>query len=203
MEINLQFFDFGEKIILENEAALLRPLEETDYKNLIHFSLSEPEIWKYSLAQPIGEEGLKNYLKAAVSGRASKTEFPFIVWDKRSRQYAGSTRLYDINASSNCLKLGYTWYGGEHQGTGLNKNCKYLLLEYAFEVLEVERVEFRADNDNLRSICAMKSIGCQEEGILRSDGYKPNGERRNSIVLSVLKSEWLGSVKENLKAKIS
>jgi RimJ/RimL family protein N-acetyltransferase len=96
------------------------------------------------------------------------------------------------------LQLGYTWYGSAFQGTGLNKHCKYLLLNFAFEKMHMERVEFRADNDNKRSIAAMKSIGCMEEGILRSNSIKQDGSRRDSIVLSILKVEWEKTVKERL-----
>jgi RimJ/RimL family protein N-acetyltransferase len=84
----------------------------------------------------------------------------------------------------------------------LNKNCKFLLLEFAFETLQMERVEFRADNDNQRSIRAMKSIGCVFEGILRSNMYKANGDRRDSIVLSILKQEWHSTIRTNLLSKI-
>ena len=64
--------------------------------------------------------------------------------------------------------------------------------------MNMERVEFRADFENKKSIAAMKSIGCKEEGVLRKNFIKPNGERRDSIVLSILKQEWLDEVKENL-----
>jgi RimJ/RimL family protein N-acetyltransferase len=131
--------------------------------------------------------------------RAARKSYAFIVFDKRTNQYAGSTRFYDIQIENASLQLGFTWYGKEFQGTGLNKNCKYLLLEFAFEKLNMERVEFRADNDNLRSINAMKSIGCVVEGILRSNMYKPNGDRRDSIVLSILKNEWNSGVKDKLQ----
>jgi RimJ/RimL family protein N-acetyltransferase len=76
-----------------------------------------------------------------------------------------------------------------------------LLLQFAFETLDLDRVEFRADAKNARSIAAMKSIGCTVEGILRNNCAAPNG-RRDSIVLSILKDEWFGGVKENLKSKI-
>ena len=76
-----------------------------------------------------------------------------------------------------------------------------MLLEFAFEKLELDRVEFRADNNNLRSIAAMKSIGCKPEGVLRSNCASPTG-RRDSIVLSILKSEWHEGVKQNLLQKI-
>ncbi len=117
----------------------------------------------------------------------------------KANKYAGSTRFYDINIPFKTLQLGYTWYGKEFHGTGLNKHCKFLLLSFAFEKLDMERVEFRADNNNERSIAAMKSIGCKVEGVLRS--HQPTrdaGKRRDSIILSILKDEWFGGVKENL-----
>jgi N-acetyltransferase len=83
-----------------------------------------------------------------------------------------------------------------------SKNCKYLLLQYAFENMQMERVEFRADNANTKSIAAMKSIGCAVEGILRSNGFNPVGQRRDSIVLSILKEEWESGVKELLRKKL-
>ena len=68
--------------------------------------------------------------------------------------------------------------------------------------MDMERVEFRADYENKNSIEAMKKIGCIEEGVLRKNFVKPNGERRDSIVLSILKQEWLNNVKENLLNKL-
>ena len=137
-----------------------------------------------------------------MAGRIAEKMYPFIVWDKRTGEYAGSTRFYDINLPFKTLQLGYTWYGERFRGTGLNKHCKYLLLEFAFETMDMLRVEFRADNTNLRSIAAMKSIGCKVEGVLRQDVPKVTGGRRDSIVLSILKEEWLNEVKHNLKAQL-
>lgn len=173
----------------------------SDHANLVHFALNEPEIWTYSLIQANSPEKLKIYIEMALEGRKNKNAYAFSVFDKETNQYAGSTRFYDIQNENASLQLGYTWYGKDFQGTGLNKNCKYLLLEFAFEMLKMERVEFRADNDNLRSINAMKSIGCVAEGVLRSNTFKPNGERRDSIVLSILKEEWNKTVKRKLQEK--
>ncbi len=195
-------FDFEKKVILENEYVLLRSLEQTDFNNLLGFSLNEPELWKYSLVSAAGEDNLRNYIKIALDAREAKKEYPFIVFDKKQNSFAGSTRFYDIQVSQKTLQLGYTWYAKSFQGTGLNKHCKFLLLQFAFETLEIERVEFRADNSNEKSIAAMKSIGCTVEGVLRNHGFKPDGSRRDSIVLSILKKEWFDSVKENLKKKL-
>ena len=195
-------FDFTSDHVLENEVVLLRPLTMDDYSYLLPFAVQEPELWQYSMISAAGSEGLTNYIGVAIEGRKAEKQYPFIVFDKRTGQYAGCTRYYDIQLAEQTLQLGYTWYGKQFQRTGLNRHCKYLLLQFAFEQVEMERVEFRADNTNQRSIGAMKAIGCVEEGVLRSNGRRPDGSRRDSIVLSILREEWLGSVKETLSNKV-
>jgi len=195
--------NFPQNIILEDDHVLLRPLEESDIENLLEISINEPETWEYSLVRANGKENLENYIQLALKAKENKTEIPFIVFDKKSGKYAGSTRFYDINLSFKTLQLGYTWYGKDFRGTGLNKHCKFLLLQFAFENLGMERVEFRADNNNQRSIAAMKSIGCKVEGVLRNHMPTFDSEaRRDSIILSILHNEWFSEVKDNLKAKL-
>ncbi|MFL9484705.1 GNAT family N-acetyltransferase [Chitinophagaceae bacterium LWZ2-11] len=194
--------DFNKNYTLEDECVLLRPLEENDADNLMNFALEEPDIWKYSLLAVAGADNLKRYITGALQAREQQREYAFIVFDKRMQEYAGSTRFYDIQLANKTLQLGYTWYGKKFQGTGLNKHCKFLLLQFAFETLGMERVEFRADNNNAKSIAAMKSIGCTVEGVLRSHMPKHPEGRRDSIVLSILKDEWLGGAKENLKKRL-
>jgi N-acetyltransferase len=191
-------------LILEDELVLLRPLQESDLEHLLPFSMNEPELWKFSLVRANGRENLENYIQIALKARENRSEFPFIVYDKRTANYAGSTRFYDINYGFKTLQLGYTWYGKDFQGTGLNKHCKYLLLSYAFETLGMERVEFRADNGNERSKAAMLSIGCNVDGVLRSNMPTFESEvRRDSIVLSILRKEWYDGVRDHLKKKIA
>lgn len=195
--------DTSAEHVLEDDAVLLRPLSPDDHEHLLPFSVNEPEIWKYSLQRAIGPQGLATYLRTALEARAKGTEFPFIVFDKRTGVYAGSTRFYDINSAFGTAQLGYTWYGRAFQGTGLNKHCKFLLLRFAFETCGLERVEFRADANNARSIAAMKRIGCTVEGILRSHMPDADGGRRSSIVLSMLRDEWHDRVKAALSSQLS
>ena len=196
-------FTFSSNIILEDDAVILRPLQQSDVDNLLEISLNEPETWKYSLVTAAGKENLIHYIQLAIKARENQKEFPFIVFDKKTQKYAGCTRFYDMNLDYKTLQLGYTWYGSAFRGTGLNKHCKFLLLQFAFETLKMERVEFRADNNNERSIAAMKSIGCKVEGVLRSHMPTINSEiRRDSIILSILRNEWFDVVKENLKKKL-
>lgn len=194
---------FDQDIILENDIVLLRNLKEEDFDLLLPFSINEPTLWEYSLVPANSEELLKKYMAIAFQAQQQKTSYPFIVFDKRTQQYAGSTRFYDYQLQHNTVQLGYTWYGKDYQGTGLNKNCKYLMLSYAFEQLGLDRVEFRADSNNERSIAAMKSIGCTVEGILRNNCAKGGGGRRSSIILSILKTEWEQGAKDRLLEKIA
>lgn len=199
----MNIFDFNEQYILEDERALLRPLALSDVELLLRFSLNEPELWHYSVTTAAGYDNLCRYIARAIEDRNQQTSYAFIVFDKATQQYAGSTRFYDIQLTHNTLQLGYTWYGKAFQRTGLNRHCKFLLLDFAFGFLNMERVEFRADDQNERSIKAMKAIGCVEEGTLRQNCSTHRGTRRNSIVLSILKNEWEGSVKAMLSNKKS
>lgn len=196
--------DFGKDYILENDKVKLLPLGVEHYQDLLIYSENEPDIWTYSTmhSSAAGKENLEKYIDLALSGKVKKTEYPFVVLDKLSQKIVGSTRFYNIQEEQKTLEIGYTWYGKDYQGTGLNKNCKYLLLELAFESFLMERVGFIADSTNQKSIAAMKSIGCTEEGVIRSNMFRKNGSRRDSVILSILKDEWFDHVKKQLKSKI-
>ncbi len=192
-------FDFKEKYILENEYVKLQPLENIDFDNLLEYSENEPEIWEFNSGGANGKENLKKYIANAIKNRESEKEYPFIVFDKKSGKFVGSTRFYGIFLEMKIIEIGYTWYGKKYQGSGINKNCKYLMLEFAFDKLEMERVAFAANSKNEKSLNAMKSIGCVVEGVLRNCSTDAKGERIDSTRLSIIKTEWNENVKNNLK----
>ena len=194
--------EFPSNIILQDERVLLRSLQSSDFEWLLPYALNAPDTWDYSIISPAGEQGMRKYIAAALAQREKEIEYPFIVFDKASGRYAGSTRFYDIQLYHLSTQLGFTWYGKEFRRTGVNRHCKWLLLSYAFETWGMERVEFRADARNERSIQAMKDIGCTIEGILRSQLTIERGGRRSSIILSILKEEWEAKVRENLSKMI-
>ena len=198
----LKPFDFTEEIILENERVLLRPLQVSDASLLGHYVNEEPDLWQYSLAAITNTKDLEKYIQAAIEARENKTSYAFIVFDKLLNTYVGCTRFYDIQLNFQTTQIGYTWYSKKCWGTKLNENCKFLLLQLAFDQMGFERVEFRADNNNKRSIAAMQKIGCTVEGVLRNHLPMPNGKRRDSIVLSILKEDWNASLKQALAAKL-
>jgi len=194
--------DFSEKYILENDVVLLRPLEVSDKEVLMEYAINEPEIWKYNSNGGNGKENFERYFDKAIQLFEEKKDYPFIVFDKRINKYAGMTRFYDISNEFKRLDIGFTWYGKSFQGTGLNKNCKYLLLELTFDKLQMIRVGFGANSKNEKSIRAMKSIGCKVEGILRNYSKDADGNVIDAIKLSILKNEWDENAKESLKKKL-
>lgn len=198
----LYIFDPEADYILEDEYVLLRPLQVSDYEHLKTFAVNEPDLWTFSLHNAGSENGMKQFIEKALVAREMGKAYPYIVFDKVKQQYAGTTRLYDLDLSNKCLSLGHTWYGKEFQGTGLNKHCKYLLFEFVFEQMGFERIEFRLDSLNERSMRAIKGLGCTFEGVLRSNSYRPDGSRRDSAVLSILKEEWFAGKRALLKAKL-
>jgi RimJ/RimL family protein N-acetyltransferase len=194
-------FDTRIDVILEDELVLLRPLVQADVANLASYVKDEPTLWKYALTPITTEQEFEQYMATAVEARQLKSAYPFIVFDKLQNKYVGSTRFYDIQLNNSTTQFGYTWYSESTWGTGLNEHCKFLLLQFAFETIGFERIEFRADNRNKRSIAAMQKIGCTVEGILRNHLPTGDGTRRDSIVLSMLKNEW-PKIKEGFLARI-
>jgi RimJ/RimL family protein N-acetyltransferase len=195
-------FDFKENYRLENEKVRLQPLETSDFDLLLSFSENEPEIWEFNSGGANGKENLEKYIANAISQRENEKEYAFIIFDKITGKYVGSTRFYSIFLENKTIEIGYTWYGKQFQGTGINKNCKYLLLEFAFEKLNIERVAFAANSINNRSINAMKSIGCTVEGVLRNSSTDANGKRIDVTRLSILKNEWNDGIKSKLENKL-
>ena len=196
-------FDFKENYILEDDFVKLSPLKIEHVENLIEIA-NETDIWKYSFAKGNGIENLTKYIQSTIDNRKTEKDYPFVVFDKIKNQFAGSTRYCEIVPSLKVIRLGYTWYGKEFRGTGLNKHCKYLLFEFAFEKMGAERIGLGAYIENDISIKAMESVGCKKEGILRGIFPATNGiGRTDGILLSILKNEWDENVKSELKNKLN
>ena len=183
-------FPFDKEIVLENSVALLRPLQFSDINNLLKIATEDKQLLQYS-PQPIFSENLlTEYVKKAVKERENKTRYAFSIFDKRKNKYAGSTSFLNISNVDSRLEIGSTWIGKDFQRSGLNRNCKYLLLSFAFQQLKAERVELKTDERNTASRNAIQKIGGQFEGILRSHTLMYDGFRRNTVYYSILKNEW-------------
>ena len=183
---------------LENNRVKLSLLDLSNYKHLETIAQQKDLIY-YSPSDISTPKKLRDYVQLAVDGYYHKIVIPFIVFDKTTQTYAGSTRFGLINWKNKLLHIGWTWIGHEFQGTGLNVNMKFLMLQYAFETLEFEKVEFRVDDRNNKSRRAVEKLGATLEGILRKDVPMKDGYRRNTCCYGILKEEWPGIKAELLK----
>jgi RimJ/RimL family protein N-acetyltransferase len=174
---------------LENDFVKLSLLDLSNYKHLVDIA-QEKDLLYYSPSDISTPENLKDYVQEAVDAYYHQTAMPFIIFDKTKNAYAGCTRFGLINWKNKVLHIGWTWIGCEFQGSGLNKQMKFLMLQYAFETLDFEKVEFRIDERNVRSRKAVEKIGGTIEGILRSDTVMIDGYRRNTCCYGILKNEW-------------
>jgi RimJ/RimL family protein N-acetyltransferase len=175
--------------ILENEYVKLMPLTLENYHQLISVA-SEPKLVQYSPADIASEEGLKKYVERALDDQEKKDAIPFIIYDKKNKEYAGSTRYMNIDWVNKVLHIGATWIGRAFQGSGLNGQMKYLMLNHAFGPMGFEKVEFRIDQRNMRSRKAVEKLGAIQEGILRENVYLLDGYKRSTCCYGILKQEW-------------
>lgn len=196
-------FDFSKNYNLEDDFVRLSPLTIEHVEELAGLSTDE-SIWTFFLEKGDGIKNLSDYVQSAIQNRKKGIEYPFVVFDKTQNLYAGTTRLYNLIPDLESLKLGHTWYGKAFQGTGLNKHCKYLLFEFAFEQVGAIRIGFGVNAENIRSIKALESVGCTKEGALRDFLPQVNGMGRTDLILlSLLKDEWEESVKRKLSLKLN
>ena len=136
-----------------------------------------------------------SYISSALLQKQNGNEFPFVVIDKKSNKVIGCTRYYNIERDHRRLEIGYTWYAKSFQRTGVNTECKYLLLKYAFEKLHCIAVQFMTDWHNLRSRAAIERLGAKQDGVLRNHRLNADGSFRDTVVFSITDQEWAGVAK--------
>ena len=185
-------------VILTGEFVRLEPLTESHISGLAEVGCDD-RIWRlmvYGLIRT--EDEMRSWVGHLLEGQAAGTDLPFAVIQRASGRVAGATRYMDMHPDHRGLEIGGTWYGLEFQRTLVNTECKYLLLQYAFEVMGAIRVQFKTDVRNERSWRAIERIGAKHEGILRNHMILPDGVIRDSTYYSIIGEEWPGT-KEKLE----
>jgi RimJ/RimL family protein N-acetyltransferase len=186
--------------ILENKRVLLRPLQESDITLLGPVALAQPELFQFMSTFIKSDDDLKRFIGQALSDRIEGKSIPFIIIDKKTNTVAGSTRFGNLEVQHKKAEIGWTWLGKEFHNTGLNKAMKYVMLQYAFETMGLNRVEIKTNEHNQRSRRAIESIGGQYEGLLRNHMINEDGTVRNTVYYSIIKEEWPG-VKDRIFSK--
>ncbi len=180
---------FEQDIVLENDRVILRPLHMNDFETL-NFIAYHTAIWEVGMSLLLEPAHLKEYINLALIERNRKRSYPFLIVDKQVNKVAGTTRFGNISFINKRLEIGWTWIHPDFQRTGLNKACKFLLLQFAFETLQFNRVEIKTDVINQQSRKAILKIGATEEGIFRKHQITSQGRVRDTVYYSILNDEW-------------
>lgn len=181
---------------LEGSHVRLEPLEYSHIPLLLD-AAAFPEIWQYLPFDGTDRGAFEAELKNAVLKRRAGEQYPFAVRRLADGEVVGHTRFFDLYPEHKKLEIGWTWYRPDVWGSGINIECKLLLLTYCFEVLMTNRVQLKTRDANARSAAAIRKIGASFEGTLRKDRLLWDGTTRDSLLFSIINDEW-PQVKEQL-----
>lgn len=182
-------------------AVRLEPMSPAHARALFEAS-RDPGVWLYlPERQPATVDEMATRIEAALAAQRSGLELPFVIVDRAGGGVIGSTRYLDIQPTHKTIEIGSTWLSPAAQRTGVNTQCKYLLLRHAFEPLSAVRVCLKTDARNERSQRAILRIGARYEGRLRRSRVLHDGFIRDTMYYSILDSEW-PEVKSRLESML-
>lgn len=189
------------ELVLETELVQLRPLRAADKTQLVA-AAADGRLWELWYTQVPSAETVDAYVDYALSEQAAGRALPFVVVEKTSGEVIGTTRLCNADTANKRLEIGYTWYASRVQRSAINSQCKLALLAHAFEQLGAIAVEFRTHWHNQASRAAIARLGAKQDGVLRSHRLDPDGALRDTVVFSILDSEW-PTVRKSLQFKLA
>ncbi|SQD76924.1 GNAT family N-acetyltransferase [Moritella yayanosii] len=179
----------------------LMPLQRKHADALIE-AASDGNLWELWFTSIPTAETIDMYIEKALNDHSLGLALPFVVVDNATGDIIGSTRLCEISPENDRVEIGYTWYAKRHQQTGVNTECKYLLLQHAFEQLNVIATEFRTHWHNHVSRAAIARLGAKQDGVLRNHKKDKDGHYRDTVVFSIIDHEW-PMVKHSLNYKMN
>ena len=188
-------------LLLRGRLVELRPLEEDTLEELFGVA-GDRDMWRLTSVDYSDPAVFYPNFRAALRDRALGKAYPFLVCLADSGRIIGTTRFLDIHPEDRKLEIGVTWIASEFWGSGINAECKQLLLAYCFDTLGANRVQFRAKADNGRSRRALEKIGAVFEGVMRQDKIEASGRPRDTAFYSIVREEW-PAVKATLASRLA
>jgi RimJ/RimL family protein N-acetyltransferase len=176
-------------VTLEGRQVCLVPLSHDHHDQLVD-ALGDGDLWKLWYTSIPHPEELRAEIDRRLALKEHGSMFPFAVIAKSTGQAVGMTTYMNIDATNRRVEIGATWYRKSVQRTGLNTECKLLLMTHAFETLHTIAVEFRTHAFNHQSRAAIERLGAKLDGILRQHQVARNGSLRDTCVYSILDREW-------------
>jgi RimJ/RimL family protein N-acetyltransferase len=184
---------------LEGRFVRLEPLREKHAAALTEVAVRMD--WGWMLTTLRSREDVDGRIAEGLKAERRNEDYAFAVVLKRDGEVVGSTSYFGIVPKHKSAEIGYTWYSPDVQGTVVNPECKFLLLRHAFEDWGAVRVQLRTDANNDHSQRAILKLGAKFEGKMRNQGIRQDGSIRDSMLYSIIPSEW-ATVKKGLEARI-
>ena len=177
-----------EAVTLRGEHARLEPLSQAHREGLVE-AAKDGELFKLWFTFIPRPEEMAKEIDRRLGLKAAGSMLPFTVFDAKGA-IVGMTTFMNVDAANRRVEIGSTWYARRVQRTALNTQCKLLLLTHAFEALDCIAVEFRTHFFNQASRRGIERLGAKQDGILRNHQIAPNGTLRDTVVYSIIASEW-------------
>ena len=191
--------DWLQKVELIGKRVKLVPLEVSHKETLLD-AASDGKLWELWYTSVPSFATVEKYIGHALSEQKDKKALPFVVIDTKTDKIIGSTRYMNVEVRNRRLEIGSTWYAKSFQRTGVNTECKYLLLQHAFENLNCIAVEFRTHWFNYKSRNAIARLGAKQDGVLRNHKIDQTGNLPDTVVFSIVDQEW-PTVKNRLNSR--
>ena len=189
-----------EPVTLQGAHARLEPLSQDQCEGLTE-AVRDGELWRLWYTFIPKAEDMAKEIDRRLGLQASGSMLPFTVFDADGK-IAGMTTYMNVDAANRRVEIGSTWYAKRVQRSAVNTQCKLLLLTHAFEKLDCIAVEFRTHFFNQQSRRGIERLGAKQDGILRNHVIAPNGTLRDTVVFSIIASEW-PTVKAHLNYQLN
>jgi RimJ/RimL family protein N-acetyltransferase len=176
-------------ITLSGNHIRLEPMRASHAPALLEAGRDEA-IWAWMPARPLTAETMDGWLEKAMQAESQGREYPFVVVRLEDNRVIGSTRYLDVQEDDRTVEIGWTWYSPDAWGGVVNPEAKYLLMRHAFDDWHAIRVALKTDINNLHSQAAIKKLGARYEGTLRNQRIRLDGSYRDTVIFSVIESEW-------------
>jgi N-acetyltransferase len=186
-------------IVLSGKHVRLEPMAQAHAGALLE--AGKELDWEWMPLRLSTKEAMVRFISEALAAQEKGHVLPFTVFSQNDGSVIGSTRYMDIQPSNKGVEIGWTWYARKVWGTSVNPESKYLLLKRAFEDWKAIRVQLKTDSNNVHSQRAIIKLGALFEGKLRNHMIRLDGTYRDSMMYSIIKSEWPG-VKKKLLQRI-
>ncbi|ROQ28538.1 GNAT family N-acetyltransferase [Gallaecimonas pentaromativorans] len=187
---------FTAPVVLSGQKVQLEPLA-SEHLDGLQQAAQDGEVWRlwYTRVPHPAEMGAEIARRLAL--HQAGTMLPFALRRQDNGELCGMTTLMNIDTQNHRVEIGSTWLAASAQSTGINSEAKLLLLGHAFDTLGCIAVEFRTHFMNHKSRAAISRLGAKQDGILRNHQLMPDGSYRDTVVFSIIQSEW-PAVRRNL-----